>query len=102
MPGGGVVHAPADWIGEWAELPAGLDPRELAAALVRVGLEVEKVETAGDALSGPIVVGRVLSADLFPSTNTCHRFRAGDRNTMKADPDGSICNGTCVCPLADS
>ncbi|MDQ6937385.1 MAG: phenylalanine--tRNA ligase subunit beta, partial [Actinomycetota bacterium] len=69
MPGGGVVHAPIGWIADWAELPAGLDARGLAAALVRVGLEVEKIESAGDALSGPIVVGRALSVDAEPQKN---------------------------------
>ena len=31
MPGGGVVHAPLSWIGEFVELPAGVTPREVAA-----------------------------------------------------------------------
>ncbi|MEP6852671.1 MAG: phenylalanine--tRNA ligase subunit beta [bacterium] len=69
MPGGGVVHAPTDWIADWADLPDDVDARGLAAALVRVGLEVEKVESAGDALTGPIVVGRVLSRDAEPQNN---------------------------------
>lgn len=62
MPGGGVVHAPASWISEWVDLPAGAGPAELGAALLRVGLEVEHIRSGADGLSGPIVIGRVLSA----------------------------------------
>ena len=60
MPGGGVVHAPVDWLAEFAQLPEGLRVADLADALVRVGLEVERVDAPGEALDGPIVVGRVI------------------------------------------
>ena len=63
MPGGGVVHAPVSWIADFASLPADLTARELGEAYVRVGLEVEGVDSPGDSLTGPIVVGRVLSAE---------------------------------------
>ena len=53
MPGGGVVHAPLSWIAEFVDLPAGLAARDLAAALVRVGLEVERIEAPGEGISGP-------------------------------------------------
>ena len=58
MPGGGVVHAPVPWLADFVELPDSLPATDLADALVRVGLEVERVE-AGGALSGPLVIGRV-------------------------------------------
>ena len=63
------MRAPISWIGDYADLPAGLDPRALGDALVRVGLEVEKVESAAESLSGPIVVGRVLSFDAEAQKN---------------------------------
>jgi phenylalanyl-tRNA synthetase beta chain len=69
VPGGGVVHAPLDWIAEFADLPSGLGARELGDALVRAGLEVEAVDAPGDALSGPIVVGRVLELSPEPQKN---------------------------------
>jgi phenylalanyl-tRNA synthetase beta chain len=69
MPGGGVVHAPLGWIAEFADLPATIDARELGDALVRVGLEIEAIDAPGDALRGPIVVGRVESVEPEPQKN---------------------------------
>jgi phenylalanyl-tRNA synthetase beta chain len=57
------MRAPVSWIAEHVALPAGLSARELGEALVRVGLEVERVESAADGISGPLVVGRVLSVE---------------------------------------
>ncbi len=69
MPGGGVVHAPVGWIAEFADLPDGISARELGDALVRVGLEIEAIDAAGDAVRGPIVVGRVESVEPEPQKN---------------------------------
>jgi phenylalanyl-tRNA synthetase beta chain len=55
------MRAAVSWIGEHVDLPAGLTGRELGDALVRVGLEVERVESGADGIRGPLVVGRVLS-----------------------------------------
>ncbi|MGI8881581.1 MAG: phenylalanine--tRNA ligase subunit beta [Jatrophihabitans sp.] len=112
MPGGGVIRAPFSWLAEWADLPESIGPRELSDALIRVGLEVEKVESGADGLSGLIVVGRVLSAEPEPQTNgktinwcqvdvgeaeprgiVCgaHNFAAGD--LIVASLPGSVLNG---------
>ena len=50
---------PIEWLGSHVELPAGLTPEGLAAALVRVGLEEETIHAAD--VTGPVVVGRVLT-----------------------------------------
>ena len=50
---------PIEWLGSHVELPAGLTPEGLAAALVRVGLEEETIHAAD--VAGPVVVGRVLT-----------------------------------------
>jgi phenylalanyl-tRNA synthetase beta chain len=63
------VRAPISWLAEFAELPTNLTPRAVGDALVRVGLEVERVETGSDAMTGPIVVGRVLTVDPEPQKN---------------------------------
>jgi phenylalanyl-tRNA synthetase beta chain len=63
------MKAPVSWLAEHVDLPAGLSPRALADALVRVGLEVEGIDAGADALSGPIVVGRVLSFTDEPQKN---------------------------------
>ncbi|MGH8860815.1 MAG: phenylalanine--tRNA ligase subunit beta, partial [Jatrophihabitantaceae bacterium] len=55
------MRAPISWLAEHAELPAGIAPRELADALIRVGLEVEGIEAGADGISGPLLLGRVLS-----------------------------------------
>ena len=63
------MKAPISWLADHAKLPADLTPRELADALIRAGLEVESVESGGDSLVGPIVVGRVLSFEDEPQKN---------------------------------
>ncbi|MDQ1739233.1 MAG: phenylalanyl-tRNA synthetase beta chain, partial [Pseudonocardiales bacterium] len=55
------MRAPVSWIAEFVDLPAGLSGPALGEALVRVGLEVERVESPADGISGPLVVGRVRS-----------------------------------------
>ena len=60
------MRASIGWIAEYADLPDGLTAQELGDALVRVGLEVERVEAGADAMAGSIVVGRVVSAEPEP------------------------------------
>jgi phenylalanyl-tRNA synthetase beta chain len=61
--------APVSWLAEHVDLPADLSPRALADALIRIGMEVEGVESGADGLSGPIVVGRVLDFDAEEQKN---------------------------------
>jgi phenylalanyl-tRNA synthetase beta chain len=56
------MRAPLGWLAEYAALPEDLGGRELGDAFVRAGFEVEAVEQAGADVTGPVVVGRVLSA----------------------------------------
>ncbi|UFU05086.1 phenylalanine--tRNA ligase subunit beta [Ruania halotolerans] len=49
---------PLPWLREHTEVPTGTTAEQLAADLVRVGLEEETIHTSG--VSGPLVVGRVL------------------------------------------
>lgn len=56
-----------DWLGEHVDLPAGLTAEQLAADLVRVGLEEEHIHAA--AVTGPLVVGRVLELEAEPQKN---------------------------------
>ena len=50
-----------DWLGEHVELPADLTAETLAAALVKVGLEEEAIH--GSSVTGPLVVGQVVSVE---------------------------------------
>lgn len=52
------MRVPISWLREFVDLPDAIDGRALAAGLIRMGLEVETVETIG-AVTGPVVVGRV-------------------------------------------
>ena len=55
------MRAPLSWVAESVDLPPDTTPRQLGDALVRVGLEVERVAAAADAVGGPVVIGRVWS-----------------------------------------
>lgn len=50
-----------DWLSDHVEVPAGLTAEQLAADLVRVGLEEEEIHRPD--VTGPIVVGRVLTLE---------------------------------------
>ncbi|MDT0303285.1 phenylalanine--tRNA ligase subunit beta [Streptomonospora wellingtoniae] len=57
------MRVPVSWLRDYADLPEGVTARDLAAALVGLGLEVETVDSVGADISGPIAVGRVLSIE---------------------------------------
>lgn len=63
-----MVLVPLAWLGDHVALPSGLTAEQLAADLVRVGLEEEAIHTSGE-VSGPLVVGRVLSRSPEPQSN---------------------------------
>jgi phenylalanyl-tRNA synthetase beta chain len=63
------VRAALKWIAEQVDLPPGTTPHEVGDALVRVGLEVERVDSAAEDMSGPIVIGRILSFRDEPQNN---------------------------------
>ncbi|MBB2901469.1 phenylalanyl-tRNA synthetase beta chain [Kineococcus radiotolerans] len=52
------MRVPLSWLAEHVDLEPGARGVDVAAALVRVGLEEEGLHTAG--ITGPLVVGRVL------------------------------------------
>jgi phenylalanyl-tRNA synthetase beta chain len=62
------MRAPLNWLGEYVELPAGVTAEQVAAELVRVGLEEEAVHGGGD-ITGPLVVGQVLEFVEEPQKN---------------------------------
>jgi phenylalanyl-tRNA synthetase beta chain len=56
-----------EWLADHVELPANLTAAQLAAALVKVGLEEEAIHPAK--VTGPLVVGRVLFRNPEPQKN---------------------------------
>ncbi|HEX8767272.1 MAG TPA: phenylalanine--tRNA ligase subunit beta, partial [Jatrophihabitans sp.] len=83
------MRAPVSWIAEYVELPAGLSGPALGEALVRVGLEVERVESPADGISGPLVVGRVNSIEELTEFKKPIRFCLVD--VGEPAPRGIVC-----------
>ncbi|HEX2902333.1 MAG TPA: phenylalanine--tRNA ligase subunit beta [Jatrophihabitans sp.] len=83
------MRAAVSWVAEHVDLPAELTARELGEALVRVGLEVERVDSAADGISGPIVVGRVLSIEELTEFKKPIRFCQVD--VGESEPRGIVC-----------
>ena len=63
------MRAPLSWLAEHVDLPAGMTGRELGEVLIRAGLEVETVEAMGADITGPVVVGRILTFVDEPQKN---------------------------------
>ncbi|HEV7171440.1 phenylalanine--tRNA ligase subunit beta [Pedococcus sp.] len=61
------MYAPVSWLRELADLPPEVTGADVAASLVRVGLEEEGLH--GGDISGPLVVGRVLTVQPEPQKN---------------------------------
>ncbi len=57
------MRAPLSWIRQYVAVPADQSGRDVAARIVAAGLEVETVDVLGAEVTGPIVVGRVLSIE---------------------------------------
>lgn len=62
------MRVPLSWLREYAPLPAEASAEDVMATLVKVGLEEEAVHRPTDELTGPIVVGQVLSME--PETHS--------------------------------
>ena len=84
------MRAAVTWVAEHVELPPGTSPREVGDALVRVGLEVERVDSAAEAMSGPILIGRVLSFDDEPQKNG-KTIRWCTVDVGEVEPRGIVC-----------
>lgn len=62
------MRIPLSWLREYAPVPAQASAEDIMATLVKVGLEEEDVHRPSDELTGPIVVGQVLSIE--PETHS--------------------------------
>ncbi|MDF1489849.1 phenylalanine--tRNA ligase subunit beta [Tessaracoccus caeni] len=63
------MKVPVSWLRELVTLPADVTPAELAAQLTSVGLTVERIEEISAPVTGPLVIGRVLSLVNEPQKN---------------------------------
>lgn len=62
------MRIPLSWLREYAPVPADAQAEDVLETLVKVGLEEECVHRPSDELTGPIVVGQVLSME--PETHS--------------------------------
>src|SRR4051812_30158975 len=63
------MKAPVSWIREYVDLPADLSTDDLARRLTALGLKLEAIHRSGAEITGPLVVGRVLTMDPEPQKN---------------------------------
>lgn len=88
------MKAPVSWIREHVDLPADATTEELARRLTDLGLKLEAVELPGHDITGPLVVGRVLTKSPEPqkngkTINWC-TVDVGDANGT-GEPQGIVC-----------
>ncbi|WP_332835739.1 phenylalanine--tRNA ligase subunit beta [Nocardioides mangrovicus] len=57
------------WVREYVDLPAEVSVEDVAARLTALGLKLEALERPGHDMSGPLVVGRVLTMEPEPQKN---------------------------------
>ena len=86
------MKAPYSWLTQYAQLGDGITVQGLANAFTEAGLQVEKIEDPSQAISGPVVVGKVLDFVDEPQKNGkiirwCH-VDLGEYN-----PEGESCRG---------
>jgi phenylalanyl-tRNA synthetase beta chain len=61
------MRVPLSWLGEYVDVAPGTTPEDVLASMVSVGFEEEDVHAFD--LTGPIVVGRVVSFEAEPQSN---------------------------------
>ncbi len=88
------MKAPLSWIREYVDLPADMSVEDLAARLTALGLKLESLEKPGSDVTGPLVVGKVLSKEPEPqkngkTINWC-TVDVGDANGT-GEPQGIVC-----------
>ena len=88
------MKAPLSWIREYADLPADVTVEDLAHRLTALGLKLEALERPGHDITGPLVIGRVLTMEPEPqkngkTINWCS-VDVGDANGT-GEPQGIVC-----------
>ena len=88
------MKTPVSWIKDYVDLPADVTTEQLAARLTALGLKLEAIESPGDQITGPLVLGRVLTREPEPqkngkTINWCS-VDVGDANGT-GEPQGIVC-----------
>ncbi|MGH1562939.1 phenylalanine--tRNA ligase subunit beta [Mumia sp. DW29H23] len=90
------MRVPVSWLRDIVDLPADLTTADLADRLTMLDLKLEEIDAVGAELSGPIVVGRVLSAEPEPqkngkTINWCSVDVGPAHNAEGNEPRGIVC-----------
>ncbi len=85
------MRVPLSWLREVVDVAPGATGDDVAATLVRVGLEEEGLH--GGDVTGPLVVGRVLSAEAEPQKNG-KTIRWCSVEVGEAQPRGIVCGAS--------
>jgi len=85
------MRVPLSWLRSSVDVPADATGEQVAAALVRVGLEEEGLH--GGDVTGPVVVARVLSAEPEPQKNG-KTINWCSLDTGEAEPRGIVCGAS--------
>ena len=88
------MKAPLSWILDHVDVPAGTTTEEITDRLTLTGLKLEAIESAGRDITGPLVIGRVLTMEPEPqkngkTINWC-TVDVGDANGT-GEPQGIVC-----------
>ena len=88
------MRAPVSWIREHVDLPDDVTTEQLADRLTALGLKLEGLHRPADAITGPLVVGRVLSVEPEPQKNgktiNWTQVDVGGANGT-GEPQGIVC-----------
>ena len=88
------MKAPVSWIKEYVDVPTDVTTDELTRRLTMTGLKLEAIESPGAAITGPLVVGQVLTQDKEPQKNgkviNWCTVDVGDANGT-GEPQGIVC-----------
>ncbi|MSO26703.1 MAG: phenylalanine--tRNA ligase subunit beta [Candidatus Nanopelagicales bacterium] len=85
------MRAPVSWLRELVEIPADQTGRDIAARLIRAGLEVETVETIGGGVTGALFVGRVVEIEELSEFKKSIRWCQVDVGAAGGGIRGIIC-----------
>ncbi len=88
------MKAPLSWIKEYVDVPEGTTTEEITSRLTMTGLKLEAIDSPGSAITGPLVIGQVLTQDKEPQKNgkviNWCTVDVGDANGT-GEPQGIIC-----------
>ena len=88
------MRAPVSWLRELVDIPVDQSGRDIAARLIRAGLEVETVETVGGGVVGALYVGKVIEIEELTEFKKPIRWCQVDVGAPGGGIRGIICGAT--------